>query len=127
MYGNNAYKTYKQNSVNLASKDQLLLMLVDGAVKFSKIARQAILDKEIMKAHENLVKTQDIFVELMTSLDTNSGEWAGNLIALYDFINRQLINANIKKDINILEETIPLIEEVRDMWYEVNRVSKGGR
>ena len=127
MYGSNAYNTYKQNSVNLASKDQLLLMLLDGAVKFSKIARQAILDKNIMKAHENLVKTQDIFVELMTSLDTNSGEWAGNLIALYDFINRQLINVNIKKDINILEETIPLIEEVRNMWYEVNRVSKGGR
>ena len=127
MYGSNAYNTYKQNSVNLASKDQLLLMLLDGAVKFSKIARQAIIDKDIMKAHENLVKTQDIFVELMTSLDTNSGEWAGNLIALYDFINRQLINANIKKDINILEETIRLIEEVRNMWYEVNRVSKGGR
>ena len=51
MYTANAYNTYKNNSVNFASKDQLLLMLVDGAVKFSKIARQSILDKDIVKAH----------------------------------------------------------------------------
>ena len=56
MYANNAYKTYKNNSVNFASKDQLLLMLVDGAVKFAKMGRQAILDKNIKKAHESLTR-----------------------------------------------------------------------
>ena len=44
---NNPYAVYKQNSVNFASKEQLLLMLVDGAVKFSKLGRQAIMDKKI--------------------------------------------------------------------------------
>ena len=59
-YGN-AFNTYKNNSVNFASKDQLLLMLVDGAAKFSKMGRQAILDKDIKKAHDNIVKTQNIY------------------------------------------------------------------
>ncbi|EDU36119.1 flagellar protein FliS [Clostridium sporogenes] len=125
MYTANAYNTYKNNSVNFASKDQLLLMLVDGAVKFSKIARQAILDKDIVKAHENLVKTQDIFYELMATLDVNQAEtWGPQLMSIYEFIVRRLGEANIKKDTKIMDEVIPLIEDIRDTWYEAEKLSK---
>jgi flagellar protein FliS len=125
MYTANAYNTYKNNSVNFASKDQLLLMLVDGAVKFSKIARQAILDKDIPKAHENLVKTQDIFYELMATLDVNqAGQWGQQLMSIYEFIVRKLGEANIKKDIKIMDEVIPLIKDIRDTWYESEKLSK---
>lgn len=121
---NNAYNVYKNNSVTYASKDQLLLMLVDGAVKFSKIAREALKEGNVRKAHENLIKTQDIFSELMISLDTNSGEWAKNIFNIYAFIKESLVKANLKKDIEELEKVIPLIEEVRDLWYEVEKKSK---
>ncbi|MBD5639166.1 flagellar export chaperone FliS [Clostridium botulinum] len=125
MYTANAYNTYKNNSVNFASKDQLLLMLVDGAVKLSKIARQAILDKDIVKAHENLVKTQDIFYELMATLDANqAGTWGHQLMSIYEFIVRKLGEANIKKDVKIMDEVIPLIEDIRDTWYEAEKLSK---
>ncbi|WP_434306066.1 flagellar export chaperone FliS [Clostridium botulinum] len=125
MYTANAYNTYKNNSVNFASKDQLLLMLVDGTVKFSKIGRQAILDKDIVKAHENLVKTQDIFYELMATLDVNqSGTWGHQLMSIYEFIVRRLGEANIKKDIKVMDEVIPLIEDIRDTWYEADKLSK---
>lgn len=126
MYTANAYNTYKNNSVNFASKDQLLLMLMDGAVKFSKIARQAILDKDVAKAHENLIKTQDIFYELMATLDVNqAGQWGGHqLMSIYEFIVRRLGEANIKKDNKIMDEVIPLIEDVRDTWYEAEKLSK---
>ena len=82
----NGYNIYKNNSVNYASKEQLLLMLVEGAVKFCKIARQAIVDKDIKKAHDALIRSQDIFSELMVSLDTTQGEWAVQLFRVYDFI-----------------------------------------
>lgn len=130
MYGGhaNAYNAYKSNSVNFASKEQLLLMLVDGAVKFSKIARQAIVDKDIKKAHENIVKTQDIFYELMVTLDVNKGgEWAKNLVSVYQFIIDRLVQANLKKDVQIMNEVIPLIEEVKDMWGQAYKVSKGAK
>lgn len=128
MYSNsNAYNVYKNNSVNHASKEQLLLMLVDGAVKFSKIARQAILDKDVRKAHENLVKTQDIFTELMISLDQNAGEWAVGLFKVYEFIKNKLFEVNLNKDLKAMDETIPLIEEVRDMWYEADKIAKTQR
>jgi len=124
----NAFSTYKNNSVNFASKDQLLLMLVDGAVKFSKIGRQGILDKDIKKAHENLIKTQNIFYELMATLDVNKGgDWAQGLMDIYAFIAQRLTDANIKKDVKILDEVIPLIEEVRSTWNEAYKLAKGGK
>ncbi|WP_346895295.1 flagellar export chaperone FliS [Clostridium sp. UBA7503] len=125
--GANAYNAYKNNSVNYASKEQLLLMLLDGAVKFAKMARQAILDKDIVRSHENLVKTQDIFTELMITLDQNAGEWAVNMYKIYEFIKERLFQANIKKDVIIIDEVMPLIEEVRDTWQEAYEASKGKR
>ncbi len=123
--GANAYNAYKNNSVNYASREQLLLMLLDGAVKFTKMARQAISDKDIKKSHESLVKTQDIFTELMITLDQNAGEWAVNMYKIYDFIKEKLFEANLKKDVKVLDEVMPLIEEVRNTWQEAYEVSKG--
>lgn len=120
----NAYNVYKNNSVNYASKDQLLLMLVDGAVKFAKLSRQAIIDKDIQKAHNSLIKTQEIFIELMVSLDMEQAEWTKELMQIYSFIKDKLIEANMKKDVKIMDEILPLIEEVRDMWYETYKRAK---
>lgn len=125
MYSTNGYNTYKTNSVNYASKDQMLLMLVEGAVKFSKDGRQAILDKDVKKAHENIVKTQNIFCELMMALDVSKGEnWAQPMMHVYNFIVRRLIDANIKKDIAIMDEVIPLIENVKDTWEQAYKIAK---
>jgi flagellar protein FliS len=125
MYSANAYNAYKTNSINYASKDQLLLMLVEGAVKFAKIGRQAILDKNIKKAHENIVKTQNIYYELIIAIDINNGgEWSQALFKVYDFIVRKLIAANAKKDVTIMDEVIPLIENVKDTWEQAYKIAK---
>ncbi|MVX62357.1 flagellar export chaperone FliS [Clostridium chromiireducens] len=123
MYSN-GYNVYKNNSVNYASKEQLLLMLVDGAVKFSKIARQAIVDEDFKKAHDALIRTQDIFSELMVSLDTTVGDWAVQLFRVYAFIKERLIAANLKKDIEIVDEIIPLIEDINDTWKQAYKLAK---
>lgn len=127
MYGSNALNAYKNNSVNHASKEHLLLMLVDGAVRFGKVAREAMEDKDIKKCNDNIIKTQNIFSELMISLDQNAGEWAVQMYKLYDFIKEKLVEANIKKDIKIMDETMTLIEEVRDIWHEADKVAKTQR
>lgn len=121
----NAYNTYKQSSVSYASKEQLLLMLVDGASRFAKIARQAIVDKNVPKAHENIVKTENIFYELMATLDVQrGGEWAKSIMQVYEFITRRLTDANMTKDVKILDEVIPLIDDIRDTWNEAYKISK---
>lgn len=125
MYAANPYNAYKQNSVNMASKEQLLLMLVDGAVKYTKIAKIAIEKKDIPRAHTELVRVQDIFTELMATLDMNSGGFAQDLFNLYDFIKNKLAEANMRKDIKIIDEVLPLIEDVKEMWHEVAKKAKG--
>ena len=126
MYTANPYNVYKQNSVNMASSQQLLLMLLDGAVKYTKIARLAILNKDIPRAHKELVRVQDIFLELMITMDKNTG-YMEDLYNLYDFIKNELAKANLRKDINTIDEVLPLIEEIRDMWYEVDKKIKSGQ
>lgn len=127
MYGNhsNAYNAYKNNSVNYASREQLLLMLVDGAVKFCKLGRQAILDKDYENANKNIVKAEDIFYELISSLDnSNNMKWIEDLRNIYNFIVKRLIQANIKKELCIMDEIIPLVEDIRNTWYEAYKLSK---
>ena len=126
MYTANPYNIYKQNSVNMASSQQLLLMLFDGAVKYTKIAKMAILNKDIARAHKELVRVQDIFLELMITMDKNT-KYMEDLYNLYDFIKNELAKADIKKDITIIDNTLPLIEEIRDMWYEVDAKIKSGK
>ena len=126
MYTTNPYNIYKQNSVNMASSQQLLLMLLDGAVKYTKIARMAILNKDIARAHKELVRVQDIILELMITMDKNT-KYMEDLYNIYDFIKNELAKANIKKDITIIDNTLPLIEEIRDMWYEVDAKIKSGK
>ena len=126
MYTANPYNVYKQNSVNMASSQQLLLMLLDGAVKYTKIARLAILNKDIPRAHKELIRVQDIFLELMITMDKNTS-YMEDLYNLYDFIKNELAKANLRKDINTIDEVLPLIEEIRDMWYEVDKKIKSGK
>ena len=123
MYSN-GYNVYKNNSVNYASKEQLLLMLVDGAVRFTKISRQAIIDKDVKKAHDYLKKTQAIFVELIVSLDVSKAEWTAPLLDIYKFINDKLAEANMKKSVEIIDEIFPLIESVRTLWHDCYNASK---
>ena len=92
MYTSNPYNIYKQNSVNMASSQQLLLMLLDGAVKYTKIARMAILNKDIARAHKELVRVQDIFLELMITMDKNT-KYMEDLYNIYDFIKNELAKA----------------------------------
>lgn len=124
MYQQNAHNIYKNNSVNCASKEQLLLMLVDGAVRFAKRGRLGIEEKNIKMAHESLVRVQEIFTELMVTLDPDAGEWTTDILEIYRFINRTLAEANMKKDIKKVDEAIVLIVEVRDLWHEAYRLSK---
>ena len=123
----NAYGVYKNNSVNFASKEQMLLMLLDGAVKFAKRAKLAIQENNIKLAHDSIIRTQDIFTELKVTLDTSVGEWAKQMFNIYSFINERLLQANIKKDEAIMDEVIPLIEEVRNIWNEAYKLSIGQR
>lgn len=122
MHCANPYNVYKQNSINMASKDSLLIMLVDATVRSTKIARKAIDDRNIPLAHKELTRVQDIYIELMATLNMDGGDFTKDLYKLYEFVKDKLYEANIKKDVAIIDEVMPIIEEIRNMWHEASKL-----
>ncbi|GFR36144.1 flagellar export chaperone FliS [Thermobrachium celere] len=126
MYNSSALNIYQQNSVNTASKEKLLLMLYDGLVKFIRQAITSLEEKDLQKAHTNLVKAQNIILEFMSTLNMEvGGEIAKSLMALYDYMYRRLVEANIKKDAKIAEEILGFAEELKETFEEAyKRIKK---
>ncbi|MCF6465253.1 flagellar export chaperone FliS [Clostridium sp. Cult2] len=119
----NALNQYKQNTVYTATPEELTLMLYDGGIKFMNIAKYNIENNQIEKAHQALIRAQDIIIELNSSLNMEY-EISSNLRKLYDFIINKLIDANISKDIKPIDEALEIITDMRDTWKEVMKVVK---
>ena len=117
---NNAegYNAYLRSKVMTATPAELTLMLYEGAIKFVNKAIMSIEKKDIMGAHNNLMKTQRIIEELRASLD-HKYPVAKEFDTVYEYILRRLVDANIKKDKDILEEVLEHLRTMRDTWKEV--------
>lgn len=119
----NAYNAYKQNSVTTASPGELTLMLYNGCLKFLGKARVAIEQKNIQEKNINLQKSQAIITELMSTLNMDM-PIAKQMLPLYEYMNRRLIEANIKSDTSIIDEVEGLVTEFRDTWKEVIKITR---
>lgn len=117
-----AYQAYSNNKVLTASPAELTLMLYEGAIKFCNIAIVSIEQKNTNKAHINIVKAEKIIAELRATLNPKYKVWE-DFERVYEYINRRLIEANIKKDIEILEEVLGHLRIMRDTWKEVMRLA----
>ncbi len=113
------FGAYKQTSVKTASKEQILLMLYQAAIKNCKKAIQAIDDKEIARKGEYIGKLQDIVVELSNSLDFEiGGDVAKELASLYDYIIYSSTQANIKIDKEPLNGCLNVLNTLYEGWSE---------
>ena len=119
----NAYSQYNNSKILTASPAELTLMLYDGAIKFVNVAKVAIEQKNVQKAHDNIVKTQRIIDYLRQTLDMKYPV-ANDFEKIYSYISQRLVEANIKKDVEILEEINSHLHTVRDNWKEVMRINK---
>lgn len=119
----NAAQTYQSNQVTTATPADLTLMLYNGALKFIKQAKSAIEEKNVAKAHEASLKVQNILYELMSTLNSDypiSKEFA----KLYEYMLQRTIEANVRKDIHILNEVEDLFVQFRDTWKEAMQLAK---
>lgn len=117
---NNAegYNAYLRSKVMTATPAELTLMLYEGAIKFVNKAIMSIEKDDVMGAHNNLMKTQRIIEELRASLD-HKYPVAKEFDTVYEYILRRFVEANIKKDKDILEEVLEHLRTMRDTWKEV--------
>ena len=122
MPARNPFAEYTNNKIMTASPAEITLMLYEGAIKFCNIAIIAIENGEIEKAHVNIKKTQRIIEEFRNTLDRQY-KVAEDFDRIYVYLLRRLLEANIKKDKEILEEVNMHLRSVRDTWKEVMKAN----
>ena len=115
-----AYAQYQNNKIMTASPAELTLMLYEGAIKFCNIAIVAIENKDVPKAHLNIIKVQRIIDEFRMTLDMRYPV-AQDFDNVYVYLLRRLREANVRKDKEILEEISDHLHAMRDTWKEVMR------
>ena len=116
--GHNAYKQNVGNTV--ISKEQLLLKLYSGALKFLAIAKRGMKENNPRVKGENITKVLNIITELDCALDMETGgEMAENLSALYRHILFSLVSANLKNDLTVLQDVEDIIQEIKEGFEEV--------
>ena len=118
-----AYAQYSNNKILTASPQELTLMLYDGAIKFCNIAISAVEVKDVPKAHTNIVKVEKIIDYLRQTLDMKYPV-AQDFENIYTYLSRRLVEANMHKDKEILEEVNTHLHSVRDTWKEAMTIAK---
>lgn len=122
---NQAYNAYKTTNVKTASQGRLVVLLYEEAVRqLSSASSMYDADKKlpvknIEKFGNAILKAQEIITELQVSLDMEKGgEIASNLMALYIFFNKQLTEANIKKDRDVLDSILKMMKDLCESWTQ---------
>jgi flagellar protein FliS len=118
------YASYKNSAIETASPGKLLLMLYNAAIKNLDNASQAIAENDLETAHHHLVRSQDIVMEFMCTLNMDY-EISHSLMSLYDYLHRRLIEANVGKDVEIVKEVRDFLAELRDTWQEAVKKTSG--
>ena len=120
----NPAAVYRNQQIMMASSEQLTLMLYDGAIRFLRASITAIEAKDMEKAHEMNMRTQEIVREFRDTLNMDI-ELSANWDQLYEFMEYRLVEGNMKKDKAMLQDVLDLLRDMRDTWAEAMKLAKG--
>lgn len=118
-----AANTYNNNKLNTAAPGDLTLMLYNGAIKYCNLAIDALRKRDYAQCNNNIHKTKNIISHFREQLNFKY-EVSNDFDRIYDYIFWVLTQANVKKDMSLLEEALKRIREIRDTWVEVMRIAK---
>lgn len=119
----NPYNKYASQSVMTMTHGEMLTKLYEATILNMNLAIKGISEKDIPASNLALQKAQKILNYLTVTLDRQY-PISNNLAALYDFFNRQLIAANVKKDASLIQEIVPMVEELRDVFIQGDKLSR---
>ncbi len=114
----NPYAQYRQQGVLTASPTELVVMLYEGCIKQLKLAKIHLSEKNYEGANNSFQRAQDIITELVMGLDFNY-DIAKELLNIYEFVQRAIIDMNITKDANQVDPVVEILDDLRTAWVEV--------
>lgn len=124
---NSPWSQYQENQLKTATPGKLLLMAYDGAIKFAGVAIEKMKEGKLDEQGAYIRKTQNLLLELISSLDMSADkQLASNLYGVYSYLFDRLTHANIRDDVQALEEAIQILSELRSAWEEADRVTRSG-
>ena len=116
---NQYVKQYQKASIETASREQILIMLYDGAIQFLNKAKVAMEAKDFEAIHNNLIGAQNILQEFINSMDREvAPQLAENLISLYEYFIRRLVHANMKRQIEPIDEVLKYLKSLKATWEQ---------
>lgn len=116
---NQYIKQYQKSSTETASREQILIMLYDGAIQFLNKAKIALSEKKYDQSHENIIRAEDIIQEFINSMDKEAApQLAENLISLYEYFIRRLVYANVKKQVEPIDEVLGYLKNLKATWQK---------
>ncbi len=108
---------YLKVRIETAKPTELLLLLLDGAVRFATQAKKHIEDQNFEEKNRLLLRSQEILLELTQALDRKIGEELyGRLIGLYRFCYERLLEANVRNSTRAVDEALTILSHLRDTW-----------
>lgn len=116
---------YLETSIQTATPAQLLIMLYDGAIRFCRQAIEALKADRPQEAHNALVRAQDIISEFTITLDRNA-EISSSLLQLYEYFHQRLVQANVQKSVEPVEEVAAHLMELKETWVRAAIQLKNG-
>ena len=120
---NNPYETYKQQSVMTMTPGQILIAVYDELIKQLNIAILSFENNDMMEINRSLQKSQRIINELRATLNYDY-EISKNLEDIYNFLNRAIMNANIKKDPSDLKDVLEIATGLRDAFSTAEKSTR---
>lgn len=114
-----ATRAYTESSVLTAPPERLVVMLYDGAARFLGRAAATIRAGDAGAAGEPLGRAQAILHELLATLDPSAGEIAEQLQSIYLFCERTLVEAQLQRDADKVDQVAALLAELRDAWAQL--------
>ncbi|UVI29889.1 flagellar export chaperone FliS [Paenibacillus spongiae] len=121
---NSPYQIYQQSSVQTANGGKLIIMLYEGAIRFTKLGIDAVHNRKYDAANTNFLKAQAIINELIASLNFNY-PISNDLVKIYEYMLHCLIQANVKKNATIAEEVVAHLMDLLGTWKQVSNGTAG--
>ncbi len=121
----NPYDAYRKVQFETADPGQLLLMLYQGAVKSLDLADTALTRGDLVASNKEIIRTQNILLELLGSLDYSHGDIPQTLSELYTYLYQALIEANVRKDLGTLRRVRGIVARLREAWETAVNAAKG--
>jgi flagellar protein FliS len=112
-----------EDRVMTATKEELTLMLYEGGIRFLNMGIESMQKNDLDAANKHLQRTQDIVREFQMTLN-HKYPIAQEMDTLYDYMHRRLVEGNMKKDLEILDEVLTMFREFRDTWKGAMKVAR---